>query len=175
LPRKAFIHLSDEALLDHYKETRKTAVFQQLYTRHKDALYRYSMQMAPTSSAQLLQKLWQKVLENPPQLHGRLFRNWLFIQINKALREHSARGENAQSQANSKQSAVLNAIQKLPSLQRNILLLHMECKLSLATVADIEQLSLKKCREYYHLAREQIEALIYGSHPKPWQVEAIEE
>ncbi|GAA5444386.1 hypothetical protein Misp06_02572 [Microbulbifer sp. NBRC 101763] len=175
MSRKAFQHLTDEALLDHYKETRKTVVFHQLYTRHKDALYRYSIQMAPASSAKILQELWQKILENPPQLHGRLFRNWLFIQINKALREQQALNEHKSTAVDYRKSAVLVAIQKLPSLQRNILLLHMECKLSLATVADIEQISLKKCREYYHRAKEQIETLVYGVQPKPWQVEVIEE
>ncbi|GAB2896288.1 RNA polymerase sigma factor [Microbulbifer echini] len=175
MSRKAFQHYSDESLLEHYRETRSLAVFRPLYARHKDALYRYCVQMASTSTTQLLQTLWQNVLEDPPQLHGRLFRNWLFIQVNKALREYSSPIGQTSSQMMPEQNKVIAAIQKLPLLQRNVLLLHMECKLSLATVADIEKMSLKKCREYYQLARQQVETLIYGSEAKPWQVEAIKE
>ncbi|USD22758.1 RNA polymerase sigma factor [Microbulbifer variabilis] len=173
MSRKAFQQFSDEKLLEHYREKRSLAVFEPLYNRHKDALYRYCVQMAPSSTTQLLQALWENILQNPPQLHGRLFRNWLFIQVNKALREHV--DSTTQSEALTSESKVVAAIQKLPKLQRNVLLLHMECKLSLASVADIERISLKKCREYYQLARQQIETLIYGSQAKPWQVEAIKE
>ncbi|WP_226645851.1 RNA polymerase sigma factor [Microbulbifer variabilis] len=173
MSRKAFQHYSDERLLDHYRESRRLAAFEPLYNRHKDALYRYCIQMAPTSTTQLLQTLWQRVMENPPELHGRLFRNWLFIQINKSLQEQT--GNTTQPQILAGENKVIEAIQKLPKLQRNVLLLHIECKLSLAAVADIERISLKKCREYYQLARQQIETLIYGSQAQPWQVEAIKE
>ncbi|WP_444921477.1 RNA polymerase sigma factor [Microbulbifer sp. CnH-101-G] len=173
MSRKVFQHYSDEKLLDHYRETRRLAAFEPLYNRHKDALYRYCIQMAPNSTTQLLQALWQSILENPPQLHGRLFKNWLFIQINKSLQKQTV--SSPQPQILEGENKVIAAIQKLPKLQRNVLLLHMECKLSLAAVADIERISLKKCREYYQLARQQIETLIYGSQAQPWQVEAIKE
>lgn len=175
MSRKAFRHLSDEALLKHYRETRKPAVFHLLYARHKDALYRYCVQLAPASTEQLLGDLWQDILERPPQLDRQLLRNWLFIQVNILLSKQANRSCEAQTYNRNHQGTVLSTIQKLPAKQRNVLLLYVECRLSLATIADIERISLKTCRELYHSAREAVETQIYGTHRKPWQVQTIEE
>ncbi|MCO1335587.1 hypothetical protein MO867_14705 [Microbulbifer sp. OS29] len=175
MSRKALRHLSDEALYKHYKDTRNPAVFRLLYCRHKDSLYRYSMQMAPSAAAPLLQKLWRGLLKNPPELHGRILKSWLFITINKLLKHEFSYTVKETAEGGSRQHRVLSAIQKLPPQLRNILLLHMECKLPLATVADIERLSLNTCRDMYHNARSKLNDDIYGSERKPWQVEVIEE
>ncbi|WP_299948357.1 sigma factor-like helix-turn-helix DNA-binding protein [uncultured Microbulbifer sp.] len=175
MSRKAFQHLSDEALLKHYRETRKPAVFHLLYARHKDALYRYCVQLAPVSTEQLLRSLWQEILERPPQLDRQLLRNWLFIQVNKLLSKQACRSREVQTHHRTQQRTVLSTIQKLPAKQRNVLLLFVECRLSLAAIADIERISLKTCRELYHSAREAVETQIYGTRRKPWQIQAIEE
>ncbi|WP_444915924.1 RNA polymerase sigma factor [Microbulbifer sp. TRSA007] len=172
---KELRQLSDEALFQYYKESRKPAVFRQLYGRHKDSLYRYCMQMAPSSTTLLLQKLWRGLLENPPELHGRLLKSWLYIQVNKLLKLEEFSSSKKSAQESPQQNRILAAIQNLPSQLRNVLLLHMECKLPLATVADIEQLSLNKCRTLYHRARTALDEAIYGSERRPWQVEVIEE
>ncbi|AWF80501.1 hypothetical protein BTJ40_06580 [Microbulbifer sp. A4B17] len=175
MSRKELRHLSDEALFQYYKESRKPTVFRLLYSRHKDSLYRYCIQMAPSSTTLLLQKLWRGILENPPELHGRMLKSWLFIQVNKLLRHEEFNSSKTHAQEPPQQNRILAAIQKLPSQLRNVLLLHIECKLPLATVADIEQLSLNKCRTLYHRARSSLDDAIYGSERKPWQVEIIEE
>ncbi|WP_444930239.1 RNA polymerase sigma factor [Microbulbifer sp. SSSA002] len=175
MSRKELCHLSDEVLFQHYKDTRNPSVFRLLYDRHKDSLYRYCLQMAPSSTTPLLQQLWRGLLENPPELHGRRLKNWLFIHINKRLKQEYFSNLKVAEEEVQSHNRVLFAIQKLPTQLRNVLLLHMECKLPLVTVADIERLSLHKCRSLYYQARAMLEEYIDGAERKPWQVEVIEE
>lgn len=173
---KHFQQMSDEDLLDHYHSTRSVKAFRHLYMRHKDALYRYCSQINQTAADSTLQKLWEGLLERPPELCGRMFRTWIFIRVNKLLEKAAevAPGSDAETQTNQiNQSKVLTAIQQLPRLEKNIFLLHNECRLSLATVADIENLTLSKCRQYYRAGKEKIEEFLFGPKRQPWRVKEV--
>lgn len=176
MSRKDFQHLDDEALLDFYHSTRNIKAFRLLYGRYKDCLYRYCAQMNHIHANPILEELWFSVLEHPPVLNGRLFRSWLFIQLDRMLRRHPAFEGEQHTEPEIREKApapLLGAIQKLSRRQRNILLLHMECQLPLATVADIECLSLKACRDQYIAGKEQLRELLYGPRRQPWRVEEV--
>jgi len=177
--------LTDEALLDHYHKTRDFSAFKLLYQRHRTPLYRYCVQIGLSRGDTLLHALWAGILEKPPELYGRLLKNWLYIQINRIIRDgipetlaaSAGTAENIPEKtvtenvmATLQDNPVLNAIQQLPRQQRNIFLLHRECQLSLATVADIERLTLRQCREALHQAIQSLEIRLCGPFNKAWQV-----
>ncbi|WP_231902355.1 RNA polymerase sigma factor [Microbulbifer thermotolerans] len=174
LSRKDYRQLSDESLLDYYHSTRNIKAFRELYARHKDCLYRYCVQMDPAVANEVLEILWNGLLEHPPQLSGRLLRSWLFIQVNKLLRNHACQNAQAPRRVPPAQSRALQGIQQLPRIERNILLLHIECALPLATVADIERISLKRCKEHYRRGKEKLEEFLYGPQRQPWRLKAVE-
>ncbi|MFV8782067.1 RNA polymerase sigma factor [Microbulbifer sp. SA54] len=176
--------LSDEALLTHYHSTREFKAFKLIYQRHKDRLYRYCVQVSRRNCAALLEQLWFNLLEKPPRLGGRLLRNWLYIQANRMLQggafaksstdEHLAdSSENtafeALARGDADRAALLQAVQQLPRIQRNIFLLHVECGLSLGLIADIENLTLKACTAYYRQSRDSLETLINGQPRRAWK------
>ncbi|WP_193165876.1 RNA polymerase sigma factor [Microbulbifer hainanensis] len=171
---KDFQHLSDEALLDYYHSTRNIKAFRQLYARHKDCLYRYCTQMNFAGAASVLEELWRGLLERPPQLCGRLLRSWLFIRVNKLLRNYAGADPDAKQNSLLPDSQLLQGIQQLSRTERNILLLHLECELPLATVADIEKISLKSCREHYRSGKDKLDEFLHGSKRKPWRIEEVE-
>ncbi len=175
MSRKDFQHLSDEALLDYYHSTRNLNAFRQLYARHKDCLYRYCAQMNFAGTNGVLEELWNSLLEHPPQLYGRLLRSWLFIRVNKLLRNCAGQDPDTPQRAPDPDDRLLAGIQQLPRIERNILLLYLECQLPLATVADIEKISLKRCREHYRSGKERLEEFLYGSQRQPWRIEEVEE
>lgn len=167
--RDKFQHLNDEALLAYYHASRNLRAFRLLYQRHKDALYRYCAHMNAGGAVQVLEELWQSVLERPPQLSGRLLRNWLFIHASHRLQECADNTQEAEATAKDEPAAV-SALRQLPRRERNIFLLHREFQLSLATVADIEKLSLRRCVEYYHRGREKLQEVIQGPRNRPWRI-----
>jgi len=176
LSLKLYQQLSDEDLLDHYHSTRNVKAFRHLYMRHKDALYRYCSQLNQPATDSVLQQLWEGLLERPPELCGRMLRTWIFIRVNKLLEEMAevTPDLNVEIQTNQTgQSKVLTAIQQLPRIEKNIFLLHNECRLPLATVADIENLTLSKCRQYYRAGKEKIEEFLFGPKRQPWRVKEV--
>ncbi|MGL6160659.1 hypothetical protein [Microbulbifer sp.] len=168
-----FQQLSDEALLDYYHSTRNIRAFRLLYARHKDSLYRYCSQMNLAAAGNVLEELWRSILERPPQLYGRLLRSWLFIHVNKLLRNVTDQSRDTVAEAPLPGSKLLSTLQNLPRIERNILLLHIECRLPLATIADIERISLKKCREHYRNAGERLETLLNGPRRQPWRTREV--
>lgn len=184
MTRNAFQNLSDEALLDYYHSTRNLRAFRQLYSRHKDSLYRYCAQMNFSAASTVVEQLWHSLLERPPELCGRLLRNWLFIRASQLLTQSASdTGQNrepeespvadAAQMAPGESSALLAAMQQLPRIERNIVLLHMECRLPLATIADIERISLKKCRGFYQQGKDRLREILHGPVRQPWQVEEV--
>ncbi|SHG00204.1 DNA-directed RNA polymerase specialized sigma subunit, sigma24 family [Microbulbifer donghaiensis] len=172
---KDFQHLDDESLLEYYHATRNPNAFRQLYTRHKDSLYRYCAQMNLACAGAVLEALWNRLLESPPQLHGRRLRSWIFIRANQLLRQYAGQDPDTPDAAPVSDNKLLAAIQQLPTIERNVLLLHMECGLPLATVADIEKTSLKKCREFYNRGKERLEEILHGPQRQPWRIEEVSE
>ncbi|WP_226667666.1 sigma factor-like helix-turn-helix DNA-binding protein [Microbulbifer aggregans] len=178
--------LSDEALLTHYHSTREFKAFKLIYLRHKDRLYRYCIQISRRNCASVLEQLWSNLLERPPKLGGRQLRNWLYIQANRLLQSGtcSATGEedrrtasaddlakDALSTGDPSRARFLNALQKLPRVQRNVFLLHVECGLSLGLIADIERLPLKTCAAHYRQSRESLATFINGQPRRAWKSE----
>lgn len=179
--------LCDEALLEYYYQTRNYKAFQLLYQRYKNPLFRYCIQISQARGCQLLEDLWNEILETPPKLAGRRLSNWFYIQINRRVRngnldtpvvtdgDEGAASHEREKIQQTLQHPLLNAVQQLPRQERNILLLHRECELSLATVADIERLSLQRCREKLHSALQALEITLHGSAHKPWKIAVQEE
>ncbi|WP_299593737.1 sigma-70 family RNA polymerase sigma factor [uncultured Microbulbifer sp.] len=166
--------LSDEDLVAQYYDTRNHKVFQEIYQRYKDELFRYCAQMTPQRCIPLMESLWAKFLDAPPKLHQHCLKNWLYLQVNKQLRtvdttEVITGSDDADLAKALEKSAVLRAIQQLPLRQRNIFLLFTECGLSLATAADIERIPLAVCRNLLQQSREHIEQAIHGTARKPWK------
>ena len=170
---KDYQHLDDEALLDYYHATRNVRAFRLLYARHKDSLYRYCTQMNFAGAGTLLEELWRTLLERPPQLCGRLLRSWLFIKLNKLLRNYAGHDPGETQPPPAPESKLLVAIQQLPRVERNILLLHIECRLPLATIADIEKMSLKTCKAHYERGKERLEEILHGPERQPWRIEEV--
>ena len=121
----------------------------------------------------MLEKLWNSLLEQPPQLGGRLLHSWLFIQLNKKLRKYAQQAADIPRKTPKPDNPMLAAIQRLPRIERNILLLYLECRLPLATVADIEQVSLKKCRAFYHSGRQRLQEILGRTQRQPWRIEEV--
>ncbi|HEY8568646.1 MAG TPA: sigma-70 family RNA polymerase sigma factor [Microbulbifer sp.] len=166
--------LSDEDLVKQYCDTRCQRVFREIYRRYKDALFRYCAQMAPRQCSQLMENFWGAFMQAPPKLGSRRLKNWLFISINRQLQSPDAMPDEAGTEDDSLRSAlenteVLRAIQQLPRRERNVFLLFTECGLSLATVADIENLPLALCRNVLNQSRQMVEFTIHGSARKPWK------
>ena len=167
--------LSDEDLLQQYCNTRNPKAFRELYQRYKDPLFRYCAQMNLDRCASLMEDFWLALLQEPPKLHRQQLKNWLYIRVNRllnALPEHTIAGEvgaETSLQSAFDGSDVLKAVQQLPRRQRNIFLLFNECGLSLATVADIEQISLALCRQELADGRQSITFNLHGSARKPWK------
>ena len=173
-------NLSDEALLTHYYRTRDFKAFRLIYLRHKDCLFRYCAQMSRKHCNSILESLWANLLEQPPKLGGRLLRNWLFIQAYRLLQSgnfNSTDGDGPDTEAlevllgtdsKAAPASILHAVQKLSRQERNVFLLHTECGLSLAAVADLERLTLKQCLALFHQSRSNIEYLINGRPRRAW-------
>ena len=174
--------LSDEELASRYCDTRDHRVFQEIYLRYKDELFRYCAQMVPHRCTQLMEAFWSAFLDTPPELQRRRLKNWLYIRLNRLLRAPGTSTPDADTPGDTsacaqvdalnsalKCSEILQAIQQLPIAQRNIFLLFTECGLSLATVADIERIPLVRCRAILEQSRNSIERALYGSARKPWK------
>lgn len=170
---KDFQHLDDEALLEYYHATRNLEAFRQLYVRYKDCLYRYCTQMNFAGTGAILEELWCDLLERPPELRGRLLRTWLFIRTDRLLRNYAGSDPDTPRETPTPDNPLLRGLQQLPRIERNILLLHLECQLPLATVADIEKLSLKTCREHFQRGRERLEEILHGPKRQPWRIEEV--
>lgn len=172
--------LSDEALLTHYYRTREFKAFRLIYQRHKDCLFRYCVQMSSRHYSGILESLWESLLEQPPKLGGRLLRSWLFIQANRMMQRGDFKSSDGScppgaendglfgGASTSSADKLLQAVQQLPRQERNVFLLHTECRLSLATVADIERLPLKECTAIFHRARSNLEIGVNGRPQRAW-------
>ena len=172
-------NLSDEDLVTQYYDTRNHKLFQEIYQRYKDELFRYCAQMNPQRCIPLMESLWTAFLDAPPRLHQHRLKNWLYMRANKLLRKPATAEEDTRREASKngndgliealETSEVLRAIQQLPDRDRNIFLLFTECGLSLATAADIERIPLSLCRKLLQQSREKIEFAVHGSARKPWK------
>ncbi len=167
--------LSDEDLLQQYCSTRNPKAFREIYQRYKDPLFRYCAQMNLERCVSLMEEFWLNLLQEPPTLHGQRLKNWLYTRLNKALNSTRSGQTEQQSttgstlQSTFEASDVLSAVQQLPHRQRNIFLLFNECNLSLATIADIERISLATCRQELADGRQSVTFNLHGSSRKPWK------
>nr|WP_158217369.1 sigma-70 family RNA polymerase sigma factor [Microbulbifer agarilyticus] len=166
--------LSDEDLIQQYYHTRNRQAFREIFHRYKEPLFRYCAQMDLARCTALMENFWLTLLSEPPLLERQQLKNWLYIRVNRLL--NSACGD-VTSEINSQettlqnafeQSDMLKALQQLPRRQRNIFLLYKQCGLSLATVADIERISLAVCRQELADGSNSLEFNLHGSARKPW-------
>ncbi|MCQ3827821.1 sigma-70 family RNA polymerase sigma factor [Microbulbifer elongatus] len=166
--------LSDEDLLQQYRSTRNPKAFREIYQRYRDPLFRYCAQMNLERCNLLMEEFWLTLLQEPPSLHGQRLKNWLYTRLHKVLNtvDPNVKADGATEsplQSAVESSDVLSAVQQLPRRQRNIFLLFNECKLSLATIADIERISLSVCRQELAHGRQSVAFNLHGSVRKPWK------
>ncbi|MCA0893942.1 RNA polymerase sigma factor [Microbulbifer agarilyticus] len=166
--------LSDEDLIQQYYHTRNRQAFREIFRRYKEPLFRYCAQMDLARCNLLMENFWLSLLSEPPLLERQQLKNWLYIRVNRLLKSGGSEvagetdPEQAPLQSAFEQSDMLKTLQQLPRRQRNIFLLYNQCGLSLATVADIERISLAECRQELADGGKSLEFNLHGSARKPW-------
>ncbi|GAB2505187.1 hypothetical protein GCM10008940_03790 [Microbulbifer agarilyticus] len=166
--------LSDEDLIQQYYHTRNRRAFREIFRRYKEPLFRYCAQMDLARCTLLMENFWLSLLSEPPLLERQQLKNWLYIRLNRVLKSacSDVASESGPQETTLhdafEQSDMLKALQQLPRRQRNIFLLYNQCGLSLATVADIERISLAVCRQELADGGKSLEFNLHGSARKPW-------
>lgn len=167
---------NDEELMLAFTEHDQKA-FEQLYARHKDALYRYYLRHVSNDSIaqELFQDLWMNIIKN--KAHYKVtaqFKTWLYTLARNRLidwyRRNNLETKAFEKANNDETQGTINwnpddelqtkrlakdlkyAIGKLPFEQREVFLLHQEALLTLPQIADMLQEGLEKIKSRYRYA-----------------------
>ncbi len=148
---------ADEQLMLTYREG-GAAAFEELYRRHKGALYRFVLRSVRERSLaeELFQEIWMRVIEArsryEPQAkfttwlytiaHNRIVDHWRkkglqLVALDEAVDPPAAPGSQPEKILEGKQSLArfLRALEALPPAQREAFLLHEEAGMSVAEIA----------------------------------------
>lgn len=165
---------TNEQLITAYQEGDFEA-FEELYRRHKNALYRYFYRQVKNAAIaeELHQDVWMRIVKTSAVFNQQsLFTTWLFkiahnrlidyFRSNKHNTEQRAQEGNddiinnlssepnqrPDNQLNEQQIAarVLQAVDELPEEQRETFLLHEHSGLSLKEIANITQVSFESSK-----------------------------
>jgi RNA polymerase sigma-70 factor (ECF subfamily) len=173
--------LDDDALMLRYGADGDMAAFEELYGRHKGALYRYLLRQCtdPDAAQDLYQEVWSRVIRARESYRpSGKFAAWLFRmarncladrarQANRrpgdtwweGLDDHQLAGDTRgpeQAQALDESAARLRvALEELPPEQRDAFLLHQESGLSLEEIGRVAGVGREtiKSRLRYAVAR----------------------
>lgn len=171
------IEKSDEELMLAFAQQDQNA-FEQLYARHKDALYRYFLRHLNNESTcqELFQDLWMKIIKSKENYKVTAkFKTWLYTLAHNRLVDWYRRNnlemksfktntdetdtdgsiewdpaDEFQTKRLSKQ--LKSAINNLPFDQREVFLLHQEAMLSLPQIAEMLQEGIEKIKSRYRYA-----------------------
>ena len=176
---------SDEALLARYREGDAAAV-EILYARHRQGLYRFLLGLSgkPELADEVFQETWLSLIRSASQPQGRAtFRTWLFqIARNRLIdhwRKHGARQplhdsydeqlhavsdeatDPEQLLSLSRDSQRLeNALQTLPTDQREVFLLRAHGDLDLAQIASLTDTPLETVKSRLRYAQQKLRRLL---------------
>ena len=157
----AVAEVDDEALMTRYGQG-DTHAFELLYARHKQATFRFfSRQLNPESAADCHQELWFKVINAAPGYQSKgVFAAYLFTIAHNVLTDNYRRSmkhrvvdattsvedldlpadtPSVESALNGAQlrARLLDLVGKLPYAQREALVLHEDCGLTLREIANV--------------------------------------
>lgn len=148
--------LSDEQLMEAFGKGDQNA-FALLYSRHKDALYRYFVRQGNNTSAaraeEMYQEVWFKVIDQAKRYKAEAkFTTWLYRiahnlfidEYRKQMSENSfqqqteAEPESRQDESGQPESQALNhCLSKLPLHQKEAFMLRHNSDFSSAQISDI--------------------------------------
>lgn len=166
---------SDEQLMLAFSQSDSSVAFDELYARHKDAVYRYYLHNVSNESIsqELFQDLWFKVINNKKKYQVKAqFTTWLytlahhrlvdwyrrnglenkaFVENDDATQELGHIDWNPEDELQSKRLSIKlkKAIAQLPHEQREVFILHQESALSLPQIAEMLQTGLEKIKSRY--------------------------
>lgn len=167
---------SDEQLMLAFSQSDSSAAFEELYARHKDAVYRYYLRNVSNeaTSQELFQDLWLKVINNKQKYQVKAkFTTWLYTLAHHRLVDWYRRNnlekkafvdnekdetqelgqidwkpeDELQSKRLAKQ--LKQAIAELPAEQREVFILHQESALTFPQIAEMLQTGLEKIKSRY--------------------------
>lgn len=159
---------SDEALMGAYQRGDNTA-FEQLYRRHKDALYAFLYRHCPRPAIvdELAQDTWMAVIDSAESYQATAgFRTWLYRIAHNRTVDFWRRADNRHlgsealpephaQDAQQGGSEVLTAIGQLPGEQKDALLLQ-EQGFTLHDIAAITGVGAETVKSRLRYAREQL-------------------
>jgi RNA polymerase sigma-70 factor (ECF subfamily) len=168
---------SDEQLMLAFSQSDSSSAFEELYARHKDAVYRYYLRNVSNeaTSQELFQDLWFKVIKNKQMYQVKAkFSTWLYTLAHHRLVDWYRRNNleskafvdnldeteaedlgqidwNPEDEFQSKRLAkqLKQAIAELPAEQREVFILHQESALTLPQIAEMLQTGLEKIKSRY--------------------------
>jgi len=187
---------SDASLMLRYRDGDAQA-FEQLYQRHKGALYRYLMRMChhQETANDLFQEVWGKVIASRERYEPRAqFNTFLFHIAHNCAVDHFRRAERQQAgrmqdvteledelagadverpDARAVQSQVRDAfvaaLQQLPAEQRNVFVLYEESGLSLEEIGQATGVAMETAKSRLRYAVNKLRAAL--RQHRPGQVE----
>ncbi len=168
---------SDEELMLAFAQHDQNS-FEQLYARHKDALYRYFRRHLSNESTcqELYQDLWMNIIKSKENYKVTAkFTTWMYTLAHNRLVDWYRRNklETKSFESNTDESDtdgsidwdpadefqtkrlskhLKSAIEKLPFDQREVFLLHQEAMLSLPQIADMLEEGIEKIKSRYRYA-----------------------
>lgn len=170
------VQVESRLLLQQYQQQADPALLQQLFLRYADALYHFLLQQSDAELAQdLSQQAWIQLMQHAGSYQGQSsVKTWLFsigrnllIDEWRRQRPHAAQdlldelpdpaAKPLQQLLAAEQSANLDlAIQRLPLLQREALLLQLE-DFSLAQISEITGVGVETVKTRLRYARHQLQ------------------
>jgi RNA polymerase sigma-70 factor (ECF subfamily) len=175
--------LNDEALMIRYRDEGDTRCFDMLYSRHRNALFRFLVRQCgnPSDAQELFQDVWLKLIRARRRYrpsakfstylyhlaHNRLIDHYrrqsgripVSYDENQAVPEDnpasSADGPDAVLEREHSRQRLLEQITALPAAQREALLLHLETGLTLEELARVTGVGAEtvKSRLRYAMAK----------------------
>ena len=170
--------LDDSALMLRYAQDGDTAAFEQLYSRHKDSVYRYLLRhgFKHEAAEDIFQEVWGKIIRARENYRPTaLFTTYLYRVAHNCfvdyLRRNSRHSDGHESYDGGVESAddspdasterllarrrLLDALRDLPEEQRDAFLLHEEASLSIDQVAQVTGVNREtaKSRVRYAVAK----------------------
>ncbi len=167
---------SDEELMLAFCKNDAHA-FEELYTRYKDALYRYFIRHLSNeaTSQELFQDLWVKVINSKENYRVKAtFKTWLYTLAHHRLvdwyRRNNLEQQAFESNTDKPVDGIINwnpedelqtkrlskeikqAVSKLPFLQREVFLLHNEAMLTLPQIANMLEEGIEMIKSRYRYA-----------------------
>jgi len=167
---------SDEELMLAFANNDSQA-FEQLYARHKDALYRYYLRHINNEATcqELFQDLWMKIINAKENYKVTAqFKTWMYTLAHNRLVDWYRRNNleklafkensdeeidgsinwNPEDELQTKRLAneLKLAIAKLPFEQQEVFLLHQEALLSIPQIAEVLQMNAEKVKSRYRYA-----------------------